>query len=286
MSESDRIFKNNNEAAEFYYRKWGVNPIPFDTKFRRPILRSFKEYLDNPIPESIFKKWKEEGKFDKGFNIVCGKVWQGNHIGLYLIGIDIDKELGIREFCKINGKETTLQELSNITVVDQHNDDLKKAHIYFYSPFPFPSKGADSIIGIEVKGERMMITPAPNIHHKNGYCHEFIGDKKEPAVLSHGQAIELMRYIDDICSRHGLKYLEKSNRISTKLRKMIKSLTINYEVVINQGERNHTLLSIADSLLITHHHSKKEGKTKIDKLQEFLSEIKCKTLSTRTLTSK
>lgn len=271
----ERTFKNNNDAADFYYYEWGVNTIPFDTKLRRPVLRSFKEHLDNPIPEFLFIDWKEEGKFDKGFNIVCGNAPHGKYSRYYLIGIDIDKERGIEEFCKRNGKETTLQELGNVTVVEQHKDDLTRAHIYYFSPFPFPSKSADSILGIEIKGEHMMITPTPNIHHKNGCPHQIIGNKKIPVILTHDQSIELLRHIDYLCLQYDLKYLEKSNsnKITPKIRAMIKSLSINNDITLNQGERHLGLLSIADSLLIIHYHSKKERKIKIDKLQGFLSKI-------------
>jgi hypothetical protein len=37
-------------------------------------------------------------------------------------------------------------------IVEQHKDNLEKAHIYFYSPIPFPKKSSDSILGLEVKG--------------------------------------------------------------------------------------------------------------------------------------
>jgi hypothetical protein len=51
-------------------------------------------------------------------------------------------------------------------IVEQHKDNLEKAHIYFYSPIPFPKKSSDSILGLEVKGvgEHGIAYCAPSIH--------------------------------------------------------------------------------------------------------------------------
>ena len=158
--------------------------------------------------------WKKEDKFKEGFMIILGKIWRGSNKGHYYIGIDIDKEFGIKEFCSRNGKTITLQEFSNKTVVEQHRDDLTKAHIYFISPIPFPLKNSDKILGIEVK---RYLVPAPNIH-ANGFRYEVIGNKKEPVILNQKQALELIRHIDSICRKNGQKYLDLTkNKLSSHL---------------------------------------------------------------------
>jgi P4 family phage/plasmid primase-like protien len=264
---------NYNEWLDNYFYNIGINVIPANSKEKRPII-PFKQYLNNAIPSDVFKIWKNENKFKDGFIIILGKIWRGINEGKYLIGIDIDKELGIKEFCTRNCKTITLSEFGHKTVVEQHTDDLTKAHVYFISPIPFPLKSSDTLIGIEVK---KYMVPAPNTH-KNGNLYEIIGNSKEPLELNQKQALELIRHIDTICRKYGLKYLDFQNhKRSSEIRKMIKSLSINPELVIEEGERHTILLSIADSLLIKHFKLKngKEDEKSIQtqKLKDFFVEI-------------
>jgi hypothetical protein len=91
-------------------------------------------------------------------------------------------------------------------LIEQHKDDLDKAHICFYSPIPFVKKGPDSIIGIEVKsaGEHGISFCCPSIHQNkdpidtNTHRYEIIGTF-EPVTLTIPQAIELMQHINRIC---------------------------------------------------------------------------------------
>ncbi len=267
---------NNNNSKEWldhYFYKIGVNVVPANSKNKRPII-PYKQYLNNHISSDLFESWKNENKFKDGFIIILGKIWRGINEGKYIIGIDIDKELGIKEFCTIDGKTITLKEFGNTTVVEQHIDDLAKAHVYYISPIPFPLKSSDTILGIEVK---KYIVPAPNIH-KNGNRYEIIGDKKEPSVLNQTDAYNLIRHIDTICRKYGLKYADlQNNKRSQEIRKMIKSCSINPEIIIEEGERHTILLSIANSLLINHIKSKNfngnEKIIRIQQLQDFFFEI-------------
>jgi P4 family phage/plasmid primase-like protien len=247
-----------NQLANFWFYIIGVNVIPFDTQKRIPIIAHYDQYQNEPIPIEIYEQWKRKGKFEKGIAIILGKVYRGNNIGQYLIGIDIDREKGLREFLTKNNRHTELEKFAEKTIVEQHKDELHKAHIYFYSPILFPQKIPDSILGIEIKsrGEHGIMFVSPSIH-KNGFNYEIIGNAKEPLLLSSLQAIELMRHIDNICNKYGLKYLEKAkNKILTEpLEKIIKTLKIHV------GERHMTMISFADSLLI--HHKNKQSKEKL-----------------------
>ena len=50
-----------------------------------------------------------------------GKVWRGEQKELYFIGIDFDKELGFKEFCKMFGENTLLiDDLKQKFIVEQH----------------------------------------------------------------------------------------------------------------------------------------------------------------------
>jgi len=264
---------NYNVWLDHYFYDEGVNVITANSKEKRPIT-PYKQYLNNPISSELFEAWKKTNQFKDGFIIILSKIWRGINEGKYLIGIDIDKELGIKEICTRNGKTITLSELGHKTLVEQHTDDLTKAHVYFISPISFPVKSSDTFVGIEVK---KYMVPAPNTH-KNGNIYEIIGNSKEPLELNQKQALELIRHIDTICRKYGLKYLGFQNyKLSSQIRIMIKSLSINPELVIEEGERHTILLSIADSLLFKHlnlQNGKEDEKSKqTQKLKNFFFEI-------------
>ena len=250
-----------NKWVDFWFYNIGVNVIPFDTQKRIPIIYQYDIYQNEPIPIELYDQWKREGKFEKGIAIVLGKVHRGKNKDQYLIGIDIDREKGLREFLTKNNNQIDLHKFSEKTLAEQHKDELTKAHIYFYSPIPFPKKSSDSILGIEVKskGEHGIMFVSPSIH-KNGFNYEIIGNAKEPLLLNSKQAIELLRHLDNICVKHGIKYLEKEkNRILTEqLKQIIRTLKLEPEFlhIIPEGQRHITMLSFADSLLIKHRNKK------------------------------
>jgi hypothetical protein len=80
-------------------------------------------------------------------------------------------------------------------LIEQHKDDLDKAHICFYSEIPFVKKSPDGIIGIEVKsaGEHGISFCCPSIHKNKDpadtetHRYEIIGTL-EPITLTKLQA--------------------------------------------------------------------------------------------------
>ena len=108
--------------------------------------------------------------------------------------------------------------------------------------------------------------------HENGvHPYEIIGTKNI-MNLNHKPSLELVRRINDICVKNGLKYLEKeeNSRLTPQIREMINRLEIDTKVTIHEGERHMTLLSIADSLLITHYiYSNKPT----DRLKKFFENV-------------
>src|SRR5215211_7383052 len=161
-----------NDGADFWHNDTGVNTIPANTRNKKLII-SWKEYQENPVSEETFEQWKRNGVFEKGIAIIPGKIPRGENKGKYLIAMDIDDEKGLKEFLTRNGKVTTIEQVASHTLVEQRKDDTNRAHIYFISPIPFPSKGTDTNIGIEVKGEGThgLIFVSPSIH-KNGHPYE------------------------------------------------------------------------------------------------------------------
>lgn len=123
-------------------------------------------------------------------------------------------------------------------IVEQHKDNLQKAHIYFYSPIPFPKKGSDSVLGLEVKGlGEHGIAYCANSTHKDGQPYEITGTTS-PITLTADQANEYIEHIDQICKKYNLEYLEKHYRN-----------LFDSDAKIHQGERHRSLISIANSLL-------------------------------------
>ncbi len=274
-------FASHREATE-YYNAWadfwryyiGVNVIPAQTK-RKTIVVKWAQYQNSPIPKLQHLEWKYTDAFKGGMAIIAGKVWhRPDKVGQYFTLIDLDKHEAIQEFCTLNGKSFSLEEIAEKFIVEQHLDDKNRAHIYFYSPIPFPKKSADKT-GIEVKGEgeHGISNCAPSIHQNKEQ-----NDHKEhryqlikpvvPVSLERKQALDMMRHIDSICLKNGTQYLHKDYK-TNKLNSITTSLKIDSIIEINEGERHQILLSAADSLLLRYRN---KGKTE-EWLRKFLSEI-------------
>ena len=261
-----------NEGAKFWFYDVGVDVIPSDTRSKRPIV-DWQKYQDNPMSVDEFENFIKEEKFEKGLAIIPGKIPRGKNKGKYLIAIDIDKEKGLNEFCNSINIENvkTLDDLSKITIVEQHQDDLTKAHTYFISPIPFPAKDSNTKIGIEVKGDGKngLMYVSPSIH-KNGSPYQITGTK-DILELGYDQARKLITHINSICNKYGIKYLEKESntRISPKIREMIEKLEIDKSIAILEGERHDTLLPIANSILIRQYKSD----ISLDERKDFFEKI-------------
>jgi len=272
-----------NESADLWRYDIGVNVIPADTVNKRPTV-SWIEWQDKPIPEELHNKWKEERAFSDGIAIVPGKVWHSkieDKNTLYLIFIDADKAIALEELCTRDGKTVSLGDVSQKFLIEQHADNPDKAHIYFYSPIPFPQKTADSILGLEVKGlGKHGIAFCFPSKHKDGMRYEIIGTNN-PVTLTIEQARELIQHIDQICIKHKLQYLEKdtfgssysySPNVSNNLRNIVRTLTIDTTVRIPDGQRHVTLISVANSLLFNHLENKRKGKSEKE-LKQFFEQI-------------
>ena len=269
-----------NDWSDFWFDGVGVNVIPANTK-NKNISINWKEYQNKPIPKEIHESRKNAGYYSNGIAIILGEVFRGPYQGNFLVGIDIDRKLGLTEFLNRNNKSAFLKDFAQKTIVEQHKDELHKAHIYFYSPIPFPQKTPDAVIGLEVKskGEHGTMFVSSSTH-TNGYNYEIVGPAREPLLLSTENAMEMMNHIDYICTKYGLEYLQNErNQILTEpLKKLIKTLKIDadFQYRIPEGMRHTTLLSFADSLLINHKNNKKISK---DELKSFLIEVNEKVCS-------
>jgi hypothetical protein len=60
----------------------------------------------------LFIQWKNNGAFKDGVGIILGKLWRSRHAGMYLIGVDLDNQIAIEEFCiRDGGNPISLEEL-------------------------------------------------------------------------------------------------------------------------------------------------------------------------------
>jgi hypothetical protein len=199
--------KTVNDWADFWRYQIGVNVIPANTQEKKPSAL-WKQSQNNPISEGQHQQWKAEDTFRDGIAIIVGRVWhRTDRNNFYLTFIDFDKQRGIDEvLTREDGLTLTLQQAAEKWIIEQHKGNMHKAHAYFYSPIPFPNKGPDDILGIEIKGlgEHGIAFCTPSIHQdKTPY--EIIGTM-EPQILSELATRELMQHINQVCLKHDLQY--------------------------------------------------------------------------------
>ena len=167
----ENSLKTANDYADYWYYKRKLNVIPFDTKNRKKIIESYTDSKINEFQKKFLSNGKRMGCLRKAWLFyLVNYILMIPKIDLYLVALDFDTKEAIEEFCSFFGKNTTINELANITIVEQHPDNPDRAHSYLLSPIPFPNKGADTKIGLEVKskGEHGIMF-CSNSPHKNGY---------------------------------------------------------------------------------------------------------------------
>ncbi len=146
---------------DYWFYQIGVNVIAADTINKIPI-EEWSKFQNKPISVEGYEQNKVNGAYNKGIAIIPGKVWRGSHKDKYLVFVDLDNQKAIEEICSCFGAKD-LEELSEHVIVEQHKDNLSKAHLYFYSEYPFKKKSSDvlkfkdkiendEIPAIEVKG--------------------------------------------------------------------------------------------------------------------------------------
>src|SRR5215216_778065 len=179
---SIKVFKQGTDMITPEYFKYldswfytvGVNVWPADTRNKR-LSNSWKARQDEPMSTDEYEAMKKEGAYIRGAAIVTGKVWRGDYVGYYLNGIDLDNKKAIEEICYSfkDGRPTTLEELAEHTLLEQHPDDLTKLHLYVYSRHPFKNKTSDTgkawfnkqtMPAIEVKGSKSLMFCTPSMH--------------------------------------------------------------------------------------------------------------------------
>jgi hypothetical protein len=254
MLSSDEI----NKWADFWHYQIGVNIIPANTK-NKQTFENWSQWQHKPVSDELHEQRKRNGEYNKGIAIVTGKIWRGKNKGKYLNGIDCDNKKAIEEICNKDGNTISLEKLAKWTIVEQHKDNLAKAHIYIISTRPFKNKSTTAINqglvkdnnnteipAIEVKCEKRIMFVSPSIH-KDGYPYEIL-DCKEPALCD-----EFEYHLNNIFKNYGKPYLESNN--STDNNNSNSSLILidelfKPETTILKGHNRHeAVLRISESLI-------------------------------------
>lgn len=256
----NNVIKEFNNQIDFWYYEIGVNVIPANTKTKE-ICENWLQWQDKSISEELYELRKKNGEYDKGIAIVLGKIWRGKYQGQYLNGIDCDNKKAIEEICsyKDNNATISLQQLANWTIVEQHQDDPNRIHIYVRSTKPFKKKSSNKanpellkkidvndIPAFEVKGlgQHGIFFCTPSIH-KNGYPYQIIG-VKEPILCN-----EFENHLNNICKKYGIQYLDDNRNYdqTTSDKILIKDLFQPDFVILEGNNRHEGLLRAMESLL-------------------------------------
>jgi putative DNA primase/helicase len=277
ITDDDNIsFDKINQWADFWYYKIGINIFPLDND--KATYENWSRYQTESIPDETHEEWKRTGRYSQGIVLMPGTVWRGDHKGLYFVGIDFDKELGINEFCNIiDGTNIiTIEELKQRFIVEQHKGDPNSFHVYFYSEIPFTDKSPDNVLGIEIKSNGKGLMCATPSYHSETKSRWQIKGTDSPVILTSEEATRLMSEIAEICRKYNIPYIKNGNDASSSspltllIRQMIVSLEINPYIIIHEGERHAILLAIANSLLIKNKYNKDVN---TEQLKNFFSDI-------------
>src|SRR5918994_1517298 len=254
--------EDHNAWADFWYYQIGVNVIPAHTRQKKTFVE-WKPWQIESIPEELHGQWKRENRFADGLAIILGKVWRGEHIGEYLIFVDLDNQKAIEEFCAYfsanNGQNAALIQIAEKFIVEQHLDDTSKAHVFYYSEVMFPKKSSDvniiasgkdddNLPAIEIKGlgTHGIAYCTPSVH-KNGQRYQIIGTST-PVKLSEDQAQQMIEHIDNVSKKHGLHYLDYDDGSGNALVPMTDLFRDEYIILANHN-RHGALLRVMESLI-------------------------------------
>jgi len=261
MTMTEKI--DYNKHADFWRNKIGVNVIPAKSREKTTWIQWTKDPRGNwgqePIPQKIHDEWKEKGMFEQGMAVICGRAWHvEKSYPIWFNMIDLDNELGIKEFCKRkDSSQGTLQEISQETLVEQHANK-SKAHVYSYSAEPFtpitsaigPLKekcDSNLLPAIEVKSQGKYISYCSPGPHKDDSLIEIIGTDSVATVDADRMDFKLQ----GIRKKYNLSS-EKSSPSSEKLNEYLKpSITevVKRDLKIVAGQNRHeAILRYVESL--------------------------------------
>lgn len=295
-----------NGWADFWRDAIGINVIPADTEKKRTY-ENWKEWQEKPITDETHNSWKSENAFSRGMAVILGEVFHlQDRKGQRFIFIDADNQKAIEEIYTILGivvkdkPYESIQQLSEHFLVEQHEDDSTRAHIYFYAtktlgnkssnknnPALSPKLAGNEIPSLEIKSDRGIAYCSPS-YHIHGHRYQISGTI-EPITLDDEQIDKLQEHLNILCKRYGIEYAdasvltntdspntikdhdtqEKFNEHSTLASKLWQANTIVYK-----GHNRHgAILSLMDSLLIKFQNESEEF---VFRIAEMKNQEMCK----------
>jgi hypothetical protein len=270
----------NYKEVDILYYDLGLNVLPVYFKTKHSLI-SWKEYQNKIIPKEVYEGWKKNEFVNNNCAIITGKIYRGPDEDKYLICIDIDNKLGIDEFLFHFTETKSLEELAKKTIVVQHEDAKdERSHIYFITEKPVSKKAGikgfnkeNNVPAIEVKSDSSTYVVCPPSVHQNGYPYQIIGTK-QIQILDETESQNLQHALDKIHQ----KYCSSNNfnpstgnfpNLTDELKNITKTLKIDsVSRKISIGNRNNTLLVVADSIISNHYGSKD-----IEVLEKFFFEV-------------
>lgn len=216
-----------NGWADFWRYSIGINVIPADTEKKRTY-ENWKEWQEKPITDETHNCWKSENAFSRGMAVILGEVYhRPDRKGKRFIFIDADNQKAIEDICRILGivvkdrPYESIHRLAEDFLVEQHEDDPTRAHIYFYAkkklgnkssnknnPTLSPKITGNEIPSLEIKSERGIAYCSPS-YHIHGHRYQISGTI-EPITLDDEQIDKLQEHLNILCKEYGIEYVDAS----------------------------------------------------------------------------
>jgi hypothetical protein len=209
-----------NDAADFYYYKWGNN-ITYANTQGKITNATWGALQHGPLLEAEHQRRKDNGDYNNGIGIIMGPFWNNPLMeNKFLNCVDIDNKPAHDEFCTRDGRMYSLEELNKKFPIERHPDDPYRFHAYIIT-FGRPLKtkaiknlSDPNVLAIDIKGNGMMFsTPST---HKAGTKYQFPYGLKaiEEYEVQDPDVVE--KFLDNICKKHGLDYLNGEASKDTK----------------------------------------------------------------------
>jgi P4 family phage/plasmid primase-like protien len=248
------------EGFRFWFYDVGCNIVPAKSR-RKEVFEPWKSYQTEPQTSELVERWLADGKFCDGLAVATGRLWRGVYAGRYLSVIDADNFKAIQEICSRNGKARSIEDFAAVTIVEQHDGNMNKAHVYIISEGrPLATKSSDTnnkeiadklrsgeIPSFEVKATGKLVFCSPS-YHIDGTRYQIIGTRT-PTVLNVRQLQELEQHLNQIATKYGLRYLDSNNGSAALNKIPIGDLFKDGFVVAKGNNRHEALLRIAESLI-------------------------------------
>lgn len=240
-----------NGWADFWRNDIGINVIAWNKGEGRSNKVSWTEWQDKPIPQELHDRWKSTNAFKDGIARIPGICWHKKPFNprLRWWDVDIDKQSAIDAICTRNGKNTTIEELSKIFIVEMHEDNPTRLHIcgYYDSDESYPKVNPGNICELKCNGSHGIIRCTNSLH----YFEE--NDK----LIEKGHRYGIIGTIEPTTNNAFVEHVLGICNVSTQTdeyngnKPSLASTLWKDDATVNEGENRHAaMLSLMDSLLI------------------------------------